>query len=68
MWCGIRPSRERNTGDAHRQGRSTGRTSLPVLDLTLMRPPVVKRQTTPMSGFFAFFRFFLVPSSLGHVS
>jgi hypothetical protein len=28
------------------------------LYLTLMRPPVVKRQTTPMSGFFAFFRFF----------
>ena len=36
--------------------------------LTLMRPPVVKRQTTPMSGFFAFFRFFSGASSLGNMS
>jgi hypothetical protein len=35
---------------------------------TLMRPLVVKRQITPMSGFFAFFRFFLALSSLGNVS
>jgi hypothetical protein len=35
MWRGTRPSRERNSGEAHRQGRSTRRTSLPVLDLTI---------------------------------
>ena len=33
-----------------------------------MRPPVVKRQTTPMSGFLLFSAFFLAPSSRGHVS
>jgi hypothetical protein len=38
------------------------------LGLTLMRPLVVKGQTIPISGFFAFFRFFLAPSSLGNVS
>src|SRR5712691_6822019 len=37
---------------------STCEAAQPPRRLTLMRPPVVKRQTTPRSGFFAFFRFF----------
>ena len=37
--------------------------------LTLMRPPVVKRQTTPVSGFFPFFPLFSAdPLSLGTMS
>jgi hypothetical protein len=41
----------------------------PELCRTLMRSPVVKRQTTPVSGFFSFFSAFFRPAlSLGNMS
>jgi len=54
------------------QARALRKSSVDVLQgiprRPLMRPLVVKRQITPISGFFAFFRFFLALSSLGNVS
>ena len=49
-------------------GRSSGSPSQ-VARLTLMRTPVVKGQTTPVSGFLPFFpRFSAEPLSLGNMS
>jgi hypothetical protein len=38
-------------------GASSRQERLDIPRRTLMRTPLVKRQTTPMSGFFLFFRF-----------
>ena len=61
-------SREGAGGACHGAGGPTGRKwvpkrgAVPVPHLTLMRPPVVKRQKYPVSGFLLFFR--LLDSSI----
>jgi hypothetical protein len=40
--------------------RVEGESSIPALHLTLMRPPFVKRQTHPLSGFLLFFSAFRI--------
>src|SRR4030095_14812394 len=45
-----------DTGGTQTEKPETGVQDNAILCLTLMRTPVVKRQTSPESGFFAFFR------------